>query len=134
MPGKILIIDDDPDVILFLSTLLQDQGYEPVDAQNGVEGLEKAKADRPDLILLDLMMPEKSGIALLQDLKKDEELKHIPIIMVTGVSGETGIDLETFFERNRPHGSEGDAPRPEAYLEKPVDPDRLLALIRDILE
>ena len=133
MPRKILIVDDDPDVILFLSTVLRDNGYEPLDARNGQEGLLKVKEEHPELILLDLMMPEKSGIALLKELKADEKLGEIPVIMVTGVSGETGIDLESFFE-NRPQGEKEDSvPRPEGFLEKPVDPHRLLSLIEKVL-
>ena len=80
MPKKILIVDDDPDVILFTSTVLQDNGYATIEAQNGLEGLEIAKKEHPDLILLDLMMPVKSGISLLSDLKSDQQLKKIPII------------------------------------------------------
>ncbi len=67
---KILIVDDDEDVILFLSTVLQDRGYEAIHAMDGKRGLEVAKAESPALILLDLMMPQKSGISLLADLKK----------------------------------------------------------------
>ncbi|MFZ0448956.1 MAG: response regulator [Desulfatiglandaceae bacterium] len=133
MPKKILIVDDDPDVILFLSTVLQDHDFEPVEARNGQEGLLKVKAELPDLILLDLMMPEKSGIALLNELKSDEQLRKIPVIMVTGVSGETGIDLESFFKK-RTEGDDKDAvPKPEGFLEKPVDPQRLLTLIEEVL-
>jgi CheY-like chemotaxis protein len=134
MGEKILIVDDDADAILFTATVLQDHGYETMEAQNGLEGLEKAKTQKPDLILLDLMMPQRSGIALLADLKKDEELRGVPVIMVTGVSGETGIDLETFFQRGAGRAMNGDAPRPEGYLEKPVDPDTLLKLIEDTLK
>jgi len=132
MPKKILIVDDDPDVILFLSTLLQDHEFETLEARNGQEGLLKVKSEHPDLILLDLMMPEKSGIALLNELKADDHLGKIPVIMVTGVSGETGIDLESFFKK-RAHGVGKDTvPRPEGFLEKPVDPQRLLALIEEL--
>ena len=134
MAKKILIVDDDPDVVLFLSTVLQDHGYETLDARNGQEGFEKATAERPDVILLDLMMPEKSGISLLNDLKSDEDLAGIPVIMVTGVSGETGIDLEHFFKK-RASGDTGDAvPRPDGYIEKPVDPQRLLKLVQELLD
>jgi len=135
MPSeKILIVDDDPDVVLFLSTVLQDHGYETMDARNGHEGLEKAKAGPPDLILLDLMMPRKSGISFLNDLRGDEKLKEIPVIMVTGVSGETGIDLESFFKRDPAGDQEGGIKRPEGIIEKPVDPERLLSLVRKALE
>jgi len=133
MPYKILIVDDDPDAVLFLSTVLQDHGYETMDAPNGREGLEKAKSANPDLILLDLMMPEKSGISLLTDLKKDDTLKKIPIIMVTGVSGETGIDLESFFRRGNKGDPDRDILRPDGFIEKPVDPERLLALVKGML-
>jgi CheY-like chemotaxis protein len=133
MPKKILIVDDDPDVILFLSTVLNDHDYHTIEAANGQEGIEKAKSEHPDLILLDLMMPQKSGIALLSELKQDKALKEIPIIMVTGVTGETGIDLESFFER----GSTGDHGngqlKPDGYIEKPVAPEKLLELVKKVL-
>ena len=132
MPKKILIVDDDPDVILFLSTVVKDHGYITADASNGREGLEKAKSDHPDLIL-DLMMPQKSGIALLSDLKKDDALKEIPVIMVTGVSSETGIDLDAFFKKGATGDPERNAMKPEGYIEKPVDPQKLLKLVKKAL-
>ncbi len=131
MPKKILIVDDDPDVVLFLSTVLKDRGYDTLEAQNGQEGYEKTASERPDLLLLDLMMPEKSGISLLHDLKTNEELAKIPVIMVTGVSGETGIDLEHFFKKPGP--GKDNVPKPDGYLEKPVDPKRLLRLVEELL-
>ena len=133
MPEKILIVDDDPDVVLFLSTVLKDNGYMTGYASNGREGLERAKSDHPDLILLDLMMPQKSGIALLSDLKKDDALKAIPVIMVTGVSGETGIDLEAFFKKGGTGDPEQNTLKPEGYIEKPVDPQKLLKMIKEVL-
>ena len=132
-PKKILIVDDDADVVLFLSTVLKDHGYDTIEARNGLEGLEKARSDHPDLILLDLMMPHKSGIALLSDLNKDDKLKEIPVIMVTGVSGETGIDLESFFKRGATGDPERNALKPEGYIEKPVDPQKLLKLVKKAL-
>ena len=134
MPKNILIIDDDPDVVLFLSTVLTDHGYRTIEARNGREGLEKTKSNHPDLILLDLMMPQKSGIALLNDIKKHDDLKKIPVIMVTGVSSETGIDLEAFFERTAKDRSENDPLRTEGYIEKPVDPQKLLKLVKKVLD
>ena len=131
---KILIVDDDKDVILFLSTVLQDKGYEAIHALNGRRGLEVAKAGSPELILLDLMMPQKSGISLLADLKKDAKLKKIPVIMITGVSGKTGIDLESFFlNKSEETGVETMPPRPEGYLEKPIDTVELIRLIEEFL-
>lgn len=134
MSKKILIIDDDPDVVLFLSTVLQDHGYDTLNAPNGQEGLEKAKAELPDLILLDLMMPQKSGIALLSDLKEDDSLKMTPVIMVTGVSGETGIDFESFFKRSSTADDKSGVIMPQGLIEKPVDPEKLMRLVKKALE
>ena len=133
MAKKILIVDDDQDVIVFLTTVLQDGGYQVIHALNGRIGLEMATAEAPDLILLDLMMPQKSGISLLGDLKKDVPLRKIPVIMVTGVSGETGIDLESFFAKTEKKTKEAVPLRPEGYLEKPVDPEKLITLIEEFL-
>jgi two-component system alkaline phosphatase synthesis response regulator PhoP len=133
MAPKILIVDDDQDVILFLSTLLSDHGYDTIDASNGREGLEKAKSECPDLILLDLMMPQKSGISMLADLKEDAGLRNIPVIMVTGVTGETGIDLDAFFKGDSSQDDGQAASKPEGFVEKPVDPQRLLKMIREVL-
>ena len=92
-----------------------------------------AKTESPALILLDLMMPQKSGISVLADLKKDANLKKIPVIMITGVSGETGIDLESFFRKDEKTGMETMSPRPDGYLEKPVDAVELIRLIEEFL-
>jgi CheY-like chemotaxis protein len=132
MKKSILIIDDDPDVILYLSTLLEDHGYRTLSASDGVEGFNRASSDHPDLILLDLMMPAKSGISLLADLKKDGDLRKIPVIMVTGVSGETGIGIKSFLQALIDDGVCED-PEPAGYLEKPVRPERLLSLIKRVL-
>ena len=134
MAERILIVDDDPDVILFLTNVLQDHGYDTLDASNGQEGLELVKVEKPDLVLLDLMMPQKSGISLLSEIKRDEKLKRIPVIMVTGVAGETGIDLETFLKRGSGKGAGNKPLNPEGYIEKPVDPDQLIKLIKELLE
>lgn len=132
MRESILIIDDDPDVVLYLSTLLEDHGYRTLSASDGIEGFDRAESEHPDLILLDLMMPAKSGISLLADLKKDENLRKIPVIMVTGVSGETGIGIKSFLQALIDDGVCED-PEPAGYLEKPVRPERLLGLVKDVL-
>jgi CheY-like chemotaxis protein len=133
MRHRILIVDDDPDVTLFLSTVLRDNGYATEAARNGVEALDRIRSAPPDLILLDLMMPQKSGISLLSDLGSEPDLDRIPVIMVTGVAGETGIDLDSFLQRSQ-SGENGSSPvRIDGYLEKPVDPDRLLTCVRETL-
>lgn len=132
MRKSILIVDDDPDVVLYFSTLLEDHGYRVLSASDGRQGFDRACSEHPDLILLDLMMPAKSGISLLADLKRDEALREIPVIMISGVSGETGIGMESFFQSLSDDGV-GEAPQPAGYLEKPVRPDRLLGLVKKIL-
>ncbi|MBW2006272.1 MAG: response regulator [Deltaproteobacteria bacterium] len=134
MPKKILIVDDDPDIILFLSTVLKDNGYQTINAMNGREGLEMIESEHPDLILLDLMMPKKSGLSLLSDLKRDSVNRQIPVIMVTGVSSETGHDLASFFKGNTAGNEECKAIIPEGYLEKPIDPEKLLGMVKGLLK
>lgn len=133
MTYKILIIDDDTDAILILSTVLRDQGYEVITALDGITGLDMIVAEHPDLILLDLMMPEKSGISLLHDIKEDENLKDIPVIMVTGVARETGIDLESFLKSGSETLEQTAVPHPDGYVQKPIDPNKLMSLIKSVL-
>jgi CheY-like chemotaxis protein len=85
MPKRILIVDDDPDLVEAVSMLLEAAGMEPLAAYGGVEGLEKAKNEDPDLIVLDVMMPDKDGYAVAKELAKDAKLSEIPLIMLTAV-------------------------------------------------
>jgi len=125
MAKKILIIDDEPDMVTFLCTLLEDNGYETITAVDGEEGLTKCKTDKPDLISLDLLMPKKTGIKMFRELRKDEEIKNIPVIMVTGFGKDDvpSMDFKEWIQKRaiRP---------PEAYIEKPVDKDVLLGAIK----
>jgi len=131
MPGrKILVIDDEPDIVSFLTTLLRDNGYEISSARNGQEGWEKAREERPDLICLDLLMPEKTGVKLYGQIRKDPATKHIPVIMITGFGPPEYPDID--FKRFIHHRSA--VPPPDGYLEKPIDPDALLATIAGVLE
>ncbi len=127
MAKKILVVDDEPDVITFIS----------IGSKDGVEGLELAKKERPDLILLDLMMPKKSGISMFQELRDDPHLSNIPIIVVTGVSEATGVDFRDFMykqppkDEKEPSGVTGETKytAPDGYIEKPIDPDELIKLV-----
>ena len=93
MSKKILIVDDELDMITFISEILEDHGYTSISAKDGVEGLEALRRENPDLVLLDLMMPKKSGITMFQELRKDPNLSHIPVVIVTGISDVTGVDF-----------------------------------------
>jgi CheY-like chemotaxis protein len=120
---RIIVIDDDPDIVTFLTTLLEDNGYDTISAKDGQEGLDRVKAERPDLILLDITMPEKSGVKFYREVRDDPELKSIPVVMVTGVMKE----FEKFIHTRR------QVPPPDGYISKPVDKDKLLETISTLL-
>ena len=89
MSKKVLIVDDDPDVRLFNTTVVEESGYTPIEAANGEEGLKIIKKDRPDLVVLDVLMPKQSGIRLYRELKTDKSLVDIPVIILSGVAKRT---------------------------------------------
>jgi len=120
---KILVVDDEPDVVTYVTTFLRDHGFETCSAANGQEGLDKAKSERPDLITLDISMPEKSGVKMLRQLQEAPETSDIPVVVVTGVSS----DFKQFISR-RKH-----VRPPAGYVEKPIDRDELLDTMRGLL-
>jgi len=129
MSKKVLIVDDDPDVRLFNATVVEESGYTPVEAANGEEGLKIVKKDRPDLVILDVLMPKQSGIRLYRELKTDKALIGIPVIMLSGVA------KRTFLRSQKALTEFGDkpVPEPENYLEKPVEPEELAREIKKLL-
>ncbi len=84
MAKKILVIDDDPDTTHFLKTRLEVNKFEVITANDGTEGLEKTKSEKPDLIILDILMPEKDGYTFVKELKYKENIKDVPIIVISG--------------------------------------------------
>jgi len=119
----ILIIDDEPDTVTYFSSVLEDNGYATITAKDGAEGIERVKEARPDLITLDITMPETSGVRCYRDLRESEAWRTIPVIIITGVSG----DFRTFIS-SRKH-----VPPPDGYLGKPVNATELLELVRTLL-
>lgn len=126
---RILIIDDEPDERTYLSTLLEDNGYITEMAKDGNEGMEKAKADPPSLITLDITMPEKSGVKFYREVRKDPELFRIPIVVITGVTG-LGGNPEEF---HKFLATRKDTPPPDGFISKPVDQKKLLDTIAKLL-
>lgn len=120
---KILIVDDEPDTVVYLTSLFEDNGYETISAGNGAEALEKAKLEKPDLVTLDITMPEKSGVKTLTQLQIDSVTEDIPVIIVTGVTHAFKRFIHTRKQVKPPAG----------YIEKPIDREETLALIRKIL-
>jgi CheY-like chemotaxis protein len=92
MSKKVLIIEDEKILCNLLKNKLEKEGYQTVIAIDGVEGLEKTKAEKPDLILLDIVMPRKNGLELLEDIQKDEELERIPVVIISN-SGQP-VEIE----------------------------------------
>jgi CheY-like chemotaxis protein len=127
---KILFVDDELDMRIFLSTVLKTEGYEAVAARNAIEGIQKARDLGPDLVIMDVMMPQAGGVTLFQELKKDERLKHLPVIMLTGVS-EKAFSHHLHMLNVRMDES---LPPPEAYMEKPLNPELLVATIERLLK
>lgn len=119
--AKILLVDDDPDFVAATKTVLESKPYEVVVASEGDEGLKKAKAEKPDLILLDVIMPLKDGFMVAEQLKKDPQLRKIPVIILTSFAqrkGETSVAQ-----------AQGMALEAEDYIDKPVTPQELLKRI-----
>jgi len=125
MAKKILIVDDEPDMVMFLATLFEDNGYETVSAVDGEDGLAKVKSEKPDLVSLDLLMPNKTGIKMYREMRKDDEIKDVPVVMVTGFGKDDvpSMDFKEWIQKRA-------IKPPEAYIEKPVDKDALLAAIK----
>ena len=125
----ILIVDDEMDMRIFMSTLFETSGFHPVAMPDGRQGLVKAKAIVPDLIVLDVMMPGEGGALMYKALKADDRLKHVPVIMCSAVSQASFKHYLSMLNIRI-----GDpVPDPDAYVEKPPEPDVLLKLVKTIL-
>ena len=123
---KILLVDDDPDFVAATKVVLESKPYDVIVAYDGDEGLERAKDDRPDLIILDVIMPVKDGFMVCQQLKKDPQLSSIPVLMLTAFSekfGETSVSL-----------SQGLTLEAEDFIDKPVTPAELLLRVERLLK
>ena len=129
MSKKVLVVDDDPDVRLFNVTVVEENGFTPIEASNGEEGLKLLKEEQPDLVILDVHMPRQSGIRLFRDLKTDKSLKHIPVILLSGIAKKTFLRSQKALTE---FGGES-VPEPEIYLEKPVEPEELSAAINKFI-
>ncbi len=112
MPKKILIIEDDPVIVKYLETLYQDNGYETVSTDNGKEGIELLKKEKPDMISLDLELPDEWGPRFYRKMSKLKDLKKTPVVVVSGLAGQHAIKNAV------------------AFVRKPFDPDKLLGIVK----
>ncbi len=129
MKKNILVVDDDIDVITFVSTVLEKIGYKVIGAKDGEEALSKIKGNKPDLIILDILMPKQSGIKMYRELKTHESLKDIPVVILSAISKRTFLRSQ---EALTEFGGEA-VPEPEVYIEKPVEPEDLAQTVREVL-
>jgi CheY-like chemotaxis protein len=123
---KILIVDDDLDVRIYVATVFETGGFRPIVTRDGVEGLQKARELSPDLIVLDVMMPKAGGVTMYRELKADPKLRRIPVIMLTAVGEQSFSHYLKMLDLQ----FEAAVPRPDAYMEKPLDHEKLLELAR----
>ena len=129
MKKTVLIVEDDMDMRIFVSTLLETSGYRPVMTRDGREGLAKAREMGPDLIVLDVMMPGEGGVQMYRQLKTDESLMNIPVILLSGVAKKTFAHYLKMLNTRL----EEPLPEPSAYLEKPPEAEDLLKLTERLI-
>jgi two-component system alkaline phosphatase synthesis response regulator PhoP len=124
--AKILVVDDEPDLVEMMKTALEGASHQVITAYNGQEGLNQARKEKPDAIILDIMMPVKDGFAACKELKEDPALQSIPVLILTGVSEH--------FANTRYAKSMGLDLDAEDYIDKPIDPKLLLVRLNKLLK
>ena len=129
MKKLILVVDDEPDEVSYLAAVFEDSGYDTASAGDGNQAMAEIRKRIPDLITLDMSMPEKSGIKLYRELKENSEYSNIPVLVITGVAGfgRSSEDFEKFLSSRR------QIPPPEGFIAKPIDRDKLLEKIKKYL-
>lgn len=125
---RVLVVDDELSFRLFLKTLFETSGMRVESARNGSEGYDKARANKPSLIVLDVMMPEWGGINMYRKIRTTPELANVPVVMLSAVAPEGFAHA-----LNMIGISETELAPPEAYVEKPPSPDKLLTIVRGLL-
>ncbi len=121
MPQKILVTDDSPTVLEIMRQVLSDAGYNVITAVDGQEAVDKAKTEKPDLIILDLMLPKIDGYKVCAMLKFNKAYQNIPVILLTARTGDSDIEM-------------GREVKADAYIVKPFEPETLILKIRSLLE
>ncbi|WAC06641.1 MAG: response regulator [Thermodesulfobacteriota bacterium] len=124
--ARILVVDDDPDLVESVTVSLEKKNHVVIPAYGGIEGLEKAKKEKPDAIILDVMMPDKNGYEVCKELKADQVCQNIPILLLTAVASK--ISTTTYTHRM---GMETEA---DDYVDKPVEPKELVRLVERLLK
>ena len=122
---KVLVVDEDPEMRMFLATVLSSGGFMPVITENGAEGLRRAAEEKPAIIILDVMMSGRVNFQIYHSFRQDKKLRNIPIIMLSALSRDTVFHFQKYQSPEFGHR----VPEPEAFLEKPPDADELLEMV-----
>lgn len=122
---KILVVDDDPDLVETVSMMLESRDYEVIPAYGGIEGLQKARSEEPDAVILDVMMPDKDGFEVCKEMKADPQLAGIPILLLTAVASKMS---ETRYTVRMGMETEADD-----YVDKPVEPEEIVRRVELLL-
>jgi CheY-like chemotaxis protein len=121
----VLVVDDEQDIVIYLQTLLEDEGFQVMTANDGDQALQRVKEKKPDFISLDLIMPKKSGIRFLYELRHNKEWSKIPVVIVTAHAKDEGVrkEVDDLFAGKTISG-------PQVYLEKPVKPKHYVDMVK----
>jgi len=121
----ILVVDDEPDIVIYLRTLLEDEGFKVMTANDGDEALQRVREKKPDFISLDLVMPKKSGIRFFYELRHNKEWSKIPVVIVTAHAKDAGVrkEIDDLFAGKTISG-------PSVYLEKPIKPKDYVNMVK----
>jgi len=122
----ILVVDDDPDLVESIAMKVESKNFRVAKAYDGIEAWEKIKEERPDLIILDVMMPRKNGYELCDELKKDDQYKDIVVVLLTAVGDAVTTTKYTHFG--------GKTTLADDFIPKPIDLDRLMEIVKENLE
>jgi CheY-like chemotaxis protein len=127
---KVLVIEDDLNMCIYLCNLLRANGFDPSDAQNRVAGMKKVRTEKPALIVLDGMLPDEESIAIYYRLKSDPELQHIPVVMLASIDQRTFCYYQKCQQLQHPLK----VPDPEAFLTKPPEAEEFLAIVKRLVK
>jgi DNA-binding response OmpR family regulator len=121
----IAIVDDEADITTYLRIALEDEGYRVVSTTDAASAMELLVSEKPDLICLDLLMPQQTGVSLYAKLVSHPTLRDVPIVMLSGLTNRDGLPAML--------AEAGDLPQPASFIEKPVEIDQFLATVRRLL-
>jgi len=121
----ILVVDDDPDLVESVSMKLESEGFQVAKAYDGVEAWDRIKDEKPQMLILDVMMPRKNGYELCDEIKKDDQFKDITVLLLTAVADAVPSTTYTHMD--------GKTTLADDFIPKPIDMDKLMEIVRDNL-